>query len=204
MVTILIKDVECLEKVQWRATKMVRGLDHMSYDKRLKFLGLLSHEQRRMHGDLIETYCYKILNGKVIVDKQLSSSCLYMSAHSHLSEVTTWNCLYQGLDYMYGSISSVTEWFHTGIVCHNMLLVNSFKSRLDKYWHVMDVKSRRASWSINYQVQVQVLPFPAPSWIYDFIWLPCSFSKIIYLDMTPYWYPDIYPNNLVSNKQISG
>ena len=28
--------------------------------------------------------------------------------------------LYHGLDYMYGSISSVTEWFHTGIVCHNM------------------------------------------------------------------------------------
>jgi len=48
---------------------MVRGLDHMSYDKRLKFLRLLSHEQRRLHGDLIETYCYKILNGKDIVDK---------------------------------------------------------------------------------------------------------------------------------------
>jgi len=34
--------------------------------------------------------------------------------------------------------------------------VNSFKSRLDTYWHDMDVKSRWASWSINYQVQVQV------------------------------------------------
>jgi len=36
--------------------------------------------------------------------------------------------------------------------------VNSFKSRLDTYWHDMDVKSRWASWSINNQVQVQVLP----------------------------------------------
>ena len=34
--------------------------------------------------------------------------------------------------------------------------VNSFKSRLDTYWHDMDVNSRWASWSINYQVQVQV------------------------------------------------
>jgi len=46
---------------------MVRRLDHTSYDKRLKVLGLLSHEQIRLRGDLIEAY--KILNGKDIVDK---------------------------------------------------------------------------------------------------------------------------------------
>ena len=34
--------------------------------------------------------------------------------------------------------------------------MNSFKSRLDTYWHDMDVKSRWASWYINNQVQVQV------------------------------------------------
>ena len=62
---------------------MVRGLDYMSYDKRLKVLGLLSHEQRRLRGDLIEAY--KILNGKELT-KQLSSSCLPQSAHL---EVTT-------------------------------------------------------------------------------------------------------------------
>jgi len=44
--------------------------------------------------------------------------CLRQWTHS---EDTAWNCSYHGLDYMHGSISSVTEWFHTGIVCHNML-----------------------------------------------------------------------------------
>ena len=34
--------------------------------------------------------------------------------------------------------------------------VNSFKLWLDKYRHDMDVKSRWASWSVNYQVLVQV------------------------------------------------
>jgi len=30
------------------------------------------------------------------------------------------------------------------------------------------------------------------------------FSKIIKPEMKPYWYPDIYPDNLVSVKRISG
>jgi len=62
---------------------MVRDLDHMSYDKRLKVLGLLSHEQRRLRGDLIEAY--KILNCKDIVDKatffQLSPTVSTLRGH---------------------------------------------------------------------------------------------------------------------------
>jgi len=45
---------------------------------------------------------------------------------------------------------------------------------------------------------------PASLWIYDFIWLTCPFSEIILPEMMPYWYPDIYPDNLVSDKRISG
>ena len=58
----LKKDINALEKVQHRATKMTTTLRKLPYDEqRLKECNLTTLEERRKRGDLLETH--KIMHG---------------------------------------------------------------------------------------------------------------------------------------------
>ena len=56
--TFAKKDIEQLERVQRRATKLVTGFRNMLYENRLRAMKLPSLVYRRYRGDMIEVYKY--------------------------------------------------------------------------------------------------------------------------------------------------
>ena len=57
----LRKDIDMLEKIQSRATKLISELRDLRYEERLKECGLTTLETRRLRGNQIEVF--KMLNG---------------------------------------------------------------------------------------------------------------------------------------------
>ena len=61
-------DINTLEQVQQRFTRMVSGMGNLTYGERLAKLGLTTLQDRHGRGDMIETF--KILTGKVDVNPE--------------------------------------------------------------------------------------------------------------------------------------
>ena len=63
------KDIDKLERIQRRATKIIPELRVLSYESRLLQCGLTTQETRRLRGDQVEVF--KIVNGYEDVDRNM-------------------------------------------------------------------------------------------------------------------------------------
>ena len=125
------KNIDMLEKVQRRATKLIEGLKDKSYSKRLICTGLLFLEKRRVKGDLIQVFkmlkdenksdfgkFFQLQNSNRTRDHnyKLLTQRLHLDLRTNIfsqKEVNTWNNLPQAV------VDAVS--------------VNSFKNRRDDF-----------------------------------------------------------------------
>ena len=134
----LKKDIQSLERVQHRATKMVKGLSKVPYEKRLKILGLSTLEQRRLRGDLIETY--KILTGKERVNPEIffTQAVTTGRLRGHHLKLFVPRCR-TNVRKQFFSVRVVSQWNGLPATVVEAESVNSFKNRLDEHWRDMGI-----------------------------------------------------------------
>jgi len=82
-------DIEHLEKVQRRATRLVNGYRKLPCEERLRKLGLTTLQTRRLRGDLIETF--KIITGKEQVNREtfFQLNCNVYDTRGHCFKLAT-------------------------------------------------------------------------------------------------------------------
>ena len=125
------KDIDTLERIQRRATKMIPELRDLSYEERLKECGLTTLETRRLRGDEIEVF--KILNGYEIIDRNMFFSLKKDSrTRGHEVKLVKDQCR---LDIRKHSFSqrTINEWNKLSSDCVTASSVNMFKNKVDTY-----------------------------------------------------------------------
>ena len=125
------KDIDTLERIQRRATKMIPELRDLSYEERLKECGLTTLETRRLRGDQIEVF--KILNGYENIDRNMFFSLKKDSrTRGHEVKLVKDQCR---LDIRKHSFSqrTINEWNKLSADCVTASSVNMFKNKVDTY-----------------------------------------------------------------------
>ena len=127
----LRQDIKALEKVQRRATKLVKGLKHLPYEERLERLNLQSVEDRIRIGDLIETF--KILSGQVTIESDQFFARNHDSrTRGHHLKLSIRRAKTQARSKLFTN-RVVSAWNKLPLDIVSAESTNQFKNRLDKF-----------------------------------------------------------------------
>ena len=125
------QDFQALDRVQRRATKLVKELWHLSYDDRLSHLSICKIEDRAVRGDMIETF--KILTGKLNVDPAHFFEHNTGVTRGHHMKLQKKRCT---LKARAKTLSNrvVSEWNRLPAEVVSASSTNAFKAKLDQHW----------------------------------------------------------------------
>ncbi|MFZ2540120.1 MAG: hypothetical protein WAX04_14670 [Oscillospiraceae bacterium] len=132
-----IGDIEDIEKVQKRATKIIPALKGLTYVERLKRCNLSTLRFRRIRGDMIETY--KIITGKY--DRNVSPKFSFSevtSTRGNSLKINTTRTKYDLRKYCFTN-RVVNVWNSLPDHIVKACTLNQFKNRLDKFWSCQEM-----------------------------------------------------------------
>ena len=96
-----MKDIEKLEKVQRRATKMIEKCRGKSYEERIQMLGLTTLETRRVRADVLEVF--KILKGYEGINGDCFFKIQVTKTRGHSMKLYKERVYRDGLKYSFGN-----------------------------------------------------------------------------------------------------
>ena len=135
---ILMKDVNKIESIQRRATKMVIGLADKNYEERLRALDLPTLRFRRVRGDMINVYKYLHQDYEVDTTKLLPLN-QDPRTRGHYLKIQANHCQSK-IRLHFFSQRVINKWNSLQEDTISAPSINSFKNRLDKEWNKKDAK----------------------------------------------------------------
>ena len=128
----LAKDIDVLEKVQRRATKLIPSISTLSYEGRLQELDLHSLFCRRQRGDLIEVF--KILNSYYQIDpKDIFTLQQDSVTRGHPMKLFKQR-ICRSIGQHFFNFRIIQQWNDLSDEVVLAKTVSSFKHSLDQYW----------------------------------------------------------------------
>lgn len=127
-----IKDQIAIESVLRRATRVIPGMEELTYEERLKKINLPSMHYRRLRGDMIEVWKY--LHNKYKVDYsslfKLDEDSKVRGHSLKLKKPSAQKCVRVN----FFSVRVVNNWNSLPEHVVTATNINSFKNKLDEFW----------------------------------------------------------------------
>ena len=135
-----MKYIDAIERVQRRATKMLPGMDQLTYEERLRKLKLPTLVYRRMRGDMIEVFkilheLYDVKAAPILSLRNVESTRVLRGHHLTLVKCRS-NRKLRSESFTQRVVLSWNS-LPSNVVSAPSL--NSFKNRLDKFWSNQDI-----------------------------------------------------------------
>ncbi|CAG2208621.1 unnamed protein product [Mytilus edulis] len=127
----LKKDINAVEKVQMRATKLIPDIRHLSYEDRLKVLKLPSLTHRRRRGDMIQAF--KILKGFEDISYERFFTVISTNTRGHNWKLAKPRCN-TSFRLRHFSQRFINDWNNLPVEVISSKTVEAFKISIDRHW----------------------------------------------------------------------